>query len=63
MAALTDHRYLADVKADVAQAAAYGINGVPFFVFDSTYGVSGAQETATFQQVLEQLRPQTEPVA
>lgn len=63
VAALTDHRYLADVKADVAQAAAYGINGVPFFVFDSTYGVSGAQETATFQQVLEQLRPQTEPVA
>ena len=59
-AALTDHRYLADVKADVAQAAAYGINGVPFFVFDQKYGVSGAQETATFRQVLEQVRTESE---
>jgi predicted DsbA family dithiol-disulfide isomerase len=59
VAALTDHRYLADVKADVAQAAAYGINGVPFFVFDSRYGVSGAQETATFVQVLEQVRAES----
>ena len=60
VAALTDHRYLADVKADVAQAAAYGINGVPFFVFDQKYGVSGAQETATFRQVLEQVRTESD---
>jgi predicted DsbA family dithiol-disulfide isomerase len=60
VAALADHRYLADVKADVAQAAAYGINGVPFFVFDQKYGVSGAQETATFRQVLEQVRTESE---
>jgi predicted DsbA family dithiol-disulfide isomerase len=60
VAALTDHRYLADVKADVAQAAAYGINGVPFFVFDQKYGVSGAQETETFRQVLEQVRTESE---
>lgn len=54
-AALTEHRYLGDVKADVAQAAAYGITGVPFFVFDGRYGVSGAQETETFRRVLEQV--------
>ncbi|HEY5978458.1 MAG TPA: DsbA family oxidoreductase [Microlunatus sp.] len=60
VAALTDHRYLAAVKADVAQAAAYGINGVPFFVFDQKYGVSGAQETATFRQALEQVRADSE---
>ena len=60
VAALTDHRYLADVKADVAQAAAYGINGVPFFVFDQKYGVSGAQETAAFRQVLEQVRTESD---
>jgi predicted DsbA family dithiol-disulfide isomerase len=52
---LTDNTYLAAVKADVAQAEAYGINDVPFFVFNETYGVSGAQETATFANVLEQL--------
>ena len=53
---LTDETHLADVKADVAQAEAYGINGVPFFVFDEKYGVSGAQDATTFANVLEQVR-------
>jgi predicted DsbA family dithiol-disulfide isomerase len=52
---LTENTYLADVKADVAQAAEYGINGVPFFVFDEKYGVSGAQDPATFANVLAQV--------
>jgi predicted DsbA family dithiol-disulfide isomerase len=52
---LTDNTYLADVKADVAKAAEYGINGVPFFVFDEKYGVSGAQDPATFANVLAQV--------
>lgn len=56
VAVLADHRYADDVRADVAQAAAYGITGVPFFVFDQSYGVSGAQETATFGDVLAQVR-------
>jgi hypothetical protein len=30
--------HLADVRADQAQAQAYGIQGVPFFVIDGTYG-------------------------
>ncbi|RKR73917.1 DsbA family oxidoreductase [Frondihabitans australicus] len=45
--------YLADVRADQAQAQAFGINGVPFFVFEGKYGVSGAQDPATFRQVLD----------
>jgi len=61
--ALESNEYLADVKADVAQAAEYGINGVPFFVFEGQYGVSGAQETTTFANVLEQVRSAKEPVA
>ena len=52
LAALDDHRYLADVKADMAQATAYGITGVPFYVVDGKYGVSGAQDAAVFAQVL-----------
>jgi predicted DsbA family dithiol-disulfide isomerase len=52
---LTANTYLADVKADVAQAAEYGISGVPFFVFDEKYGVSGAQDSATFANVLAQV--------
>jgi predicted DsbA family dithiol-disulfide isomerase len=54
-AALADHRFLADVKADMAQATAYGITGVPFYVIDGRYGVSGAQEADTFAAALTQV--------
>ena len=54
--ALEANEYLADVKADVAQASEYGIQGVPFFVIDGKYGVSGAQEAETFANVLAQVR-------
>lgn len=60
--ALTDETYLPDVKADVAQAVAYGIQGVPFFVIDGTYGVSGAQDATTFANVLEQARTEREAI-
>lgn len=53
---LTEETYLAAVKADQAQAIEFGIQGVPFFVIDGKYGVSGAQEAATFAQVLQQVR-------
>jgi predicted DsbA family dithiol-disulfide isomerase len=59
---LSEGTYLADVKADVAQAVAYGIQGVPFFVIDGQYGVSGAQDAATFANVLEQVRTEREAV-
>jgi predicted DsbA family dithiol-disulfide isomerase len=52
---LTEDEFLADVRADQALAQEYGIQGVPFFVIDGKYGVSGAQEAATFAQVLEQV--------
>jgi predicted DsbA family dithiol-disulfide isomerase len=52
--ALTAHDYLVDVKADVAQANAYGIQGVPFFVIDGRYGISGAQEPDAFADALRQ---------
>jgi len=54
--ALESHRFLPDVKADMAQAREYGIQGVPFFVFDGKYGVSGAQDAGTFANVLEEVR-------
>ncbi len=54
--ALESHRFLPDVKADVALAREYGIQGVPFFVIDGKYGVSGAQEAATFANVLTQVQ-------
>lgn len=54
--ALESNEYLADVKADVALATDYGIQGVPFFVIDGKYGVSGAQEAETFTNLLTQVR-------
>ena len=41
------------VAADIAQASAFGITGVPFFVIDGKFGLSGAQESSTFLEVLE----------
>jgi predicted DsbA family dithiol-disulfide isomerase len=53
--ALHSGRHLADVRADQAQAVAYGITGVPFFVIDDTYGVSGAQPAEAFAQIIRQV--------
>lgn len=45
--------YADKVKADIRKAQMYGINGVPFFVLDERYGVSGAQPSEVFVQALE----------
>ncbi len=41
------------VETDIREAAALGADGVPFFVIDRAYGVSGAQPPETFRSVLE----------
>lgn len=53
-AALEDHTFLPAVKADMAQAQAYGINGVPFYVIEGKYGISGAQAPENFLAALEE---------
>lgn len=40
------------VNKDIAEAAQLGVNGVPFFVFDRKYAVSGAQPSESFINVL-----------
>jgi protein disulfide-isomerase len=40
------------VKEDQAIAHQLGANGVPFFVFDMKYGISGAQPQEVFDQTL-----------
>jgi len=59
---LSTREYDAAVDADIAQAAAYGATGVPFFVVDQKYGVSGAQPTELFTQVLERSWSEAHPV-
>jgi predicted DsbA family dithiol-disulfide isomerase len=51
---LESDEYAEDVRADEEQAHSYGISGVPFFVVDDRYGISGAQPTDLFTQALNQ---------
>lgn len=52
LSVLNSDAYTAEVQADVEAAARLRINGVPFFVVNSKYGVSGAQPSETFVQAL-----------
>ncbi|GGH13725.1 DsbA family oxidoreductase [Mucilaginibacter phyllosphaerae] len=45
--------YADDVKHDIAEAQYLGIQGVPFFVVNGKYGVSGAQAVPVFTQTLQ----------
>jgi predicted DsbA family dithiol-disulfide isomerase len=58
--ALAAHTYLPDVKADMAQAREFGIQGVPFFVIEQKYGISGAQDSASFFAALQQAAAERE---
>jgi predicted DsbA family dithiol-disulfide isomerase len=59
---LRSDRYADAVRADEAQARAYGINGVPFFVVDGRYGISGAQPADLVLQSLEQAWSEHQPL-
>jgi predicted DsbA family dithiol-disulfide isomerase len=58
---LGSHAFAEEVRHDEAEASALGISGVPFFVFDRTYAVSGAQPAATFADVFDQAWDATHP--
>ena len=51
--ALENEEFSDEVRADIFEAQQLGIRGVPFFVFDRKYAVSGAQESQAFLQTLE----------
>ncbi|MGY4099684.1 DsbA family oxidoreductase [Nocardia sp. R16R-3T] len=54
--------YADAVRADEQEAAQLGARGVPFFVFDRKYGVSGAQPSEVFAQALDRAWADREPV-
>ncbi|HEV7980598.1 DsbA family oxidoreductase [Amycolatopsis sp.] len=53
--------YAEAVAADGAEARALGANGVPFFVIDNRYGVSGAQPQEVFAKALTQAYAESTP--
>ena len=59
---LAGNEHLADVRADQQGAIAYGIRGVPFYVLDGRYGLSGAQPPETFAAALASVAEQTSSV-
>ncbi|MGH3351418.1 MAG: DsbA family oxidoreductase [Nocardioides sp.] len=58
---LASDEFAGDVQADIDQARAYGATGVPFYVVEGQYGVSGAQPTELFAQLLEKVYAETKP--
>jgi len=52
-AALLSDDFAYKVKSDVAEAAQLGIQGVPFFVFNRKYAISGAQPTESFLETMQ----------
>ena len=61
-AVLASDEYADAVWADQEQAAAYGASGVPFFVVDGRYGISGAQPPELFARALQQAWDASHPV-
>ncbi|MEE2522565.1 DsbA family oxidoreductase [Pseudarthrobacter sp. J75] len=55
-------KYTAEVRADISEARALGISGVPFFVIDRKYGLSGAQPAETFTAALNQAWQESHPL-
>lgn len=54
--------YAEEVRADEREAAQLGATGVPFFVIDRKYGVSGAQPAEVFEQALSQAWGERSPL-
>ncbi len=59
---LTSGGYADEVRADEVDAQRFGITGVPFFVVDRTYGVSGAQPAEVLREVLDKAWSDSRPV-
>lgn len=51
--AFTDERYRELMQRDIMEAQTLGVTGVPFFVFDRKYAVSGAQPPQAFSETLD----------
>ncbi len=49
---LLSDRGVDNVQADIDEAAAEGITGVPTYVIDGQWAIPGAQDSETFERVL-----------
>jgi predicted DsbA family dithiol-disulfide isomerase len=61
--ALESDEFAAEVRADEREATELGITGVPFFVLDRRYGVSGAQPPEVMLGALERAWTEAQPIS
>jgi predicted DsbA family dithiol-disulfide isomerase len=59
-AIISDANIAAKVKAEIQHYQNRGVSGVPFFVFNDEFGVSGAQPPEVFLEALQSLSPTKE---
>jgi predicted DsbA family dithiol-disulfide isomerase len=59
---LNSDDYTTDVRSDEQEAAQLGIRGVPFFVIDRKYGISGAQPSEVFLDALNKAWSENQPL-
>lgn len=52
---LSSDRFADDVRSQISEARQIGVQGVPFFVINRKYGISGAQSEDYFYAALEQI--------
>ncbi|MFB1050125.1 DsbA family protein [Paraliobacillus sp. JSM ZJ581] len=56
-----ENAYAKEVRDDEALAKKYGVSGVPFFIINSKYAISGAQPLETFTSALEKVWAEEKP--
>jgi predicted DsbA family dithiol-disulfide isomerase len=61
MDVMSDATHLAETERLASEAAQQGIRGVPFFVFNQKYAISGAQPEEVFVKAIEQTLAGAEP--
>ncbi|WP_338532460.1 DsbA family oxidoreductase [Paenibacillus peoriae] len=60
-AILASDRFTDEVRADEAEGAELGVQGVPFFVFDRKFAISGAQPEEVFHDALQKAWDERSP--
>ena len=58
---LEENLYVKEVLQDQQEAAELGVQGVPFYVFNRKYAVSGAQPSEVFARVLNKALQEEQP--
>ncbi|WP_303310058.1 DsbA family oxidoreductase [Hymenobacter sp. BT730] len=58
---LESEDFTQEVRHDEYQARQIGVRGVPYFVFDDKYAVSGAQPAELFEEVLQKVWEEARP--